>query len=188
MSGSPKNIQRDCIWVELKTADELTFGNPSNINAATYIANAKSAVHSDKANAFTRAMVTMAIDQIELIGVYLEPPDQDNTPYRVFADLVINAQSGTIDNACVVVGYGPATPTGVNDVIDEPYILPFNQNRFDDCIMVPPLLSTDPNYGRPLFFGVGPLASNAIAGLFTVAHISVQRLAVSAPQMIYSVA
>lgn len=187
MSGSPKNIQRDGTWIEPKTADDLSWPNASTITAATYTANAKSTVFVDKANAHARANMTLSAGQLELIGVYLLAPDGDNVPYRVKADLCVVGQSGTFNNQAVIVGYGPASPTGTNDTIDEPYIITFDQQRFDDLIMVPALDSGDPNYGRPLFFGVAHLAGQAVAGLEVCAHISVQNLAVKPPTMLNAV-
>ena len=187
MSGSAKNLQRDGIWIQPKTADELTWSNASAINAATYSANAKTTLHSDKAQAFTRAAMTIAADEVELIGVYFAAPPDDNIPFRVHADMVIVGQSGTLNNGVIVVGYGPASPTGTNDAIDEPYIIPFDQNRFDDVIMLPALDSGDGNYGRPVFFGVGTVSSQAVSGLYCVAHISVQNLGVNPPTMHFMV-
>lgn len=184
--SSPKNIQRDGIYIEPKTADEINWPTAVALNSAAFQANAKTAIHTDYAQAFTRAAATANADEIELIGVYFQEPGGtygERVPYRVIADMVHVGQSGTIDNACVVIGYGPASPTGANDLIDEPYIIPFNQSRFDDLIIVPPLDSGDSNYGNPLFFGVGFMTSNAIAGLTTPAHISVQCLGIKPPTM-----
>ena len=183
MSGSPKNISRDATWIEPKTADDLTWPTQTAQNSATVTVNAKTAVHTDKANATCRAAMTVSSQFLECIGVYMQAPVGDNVPYRVKADLVVVGQSGTFNNQAVVVGYGPASPTGTNDTIDEPYFITFDQQRFDDLIIVPALDSGDPNYGRPLFVGVAHLAGQAVSGLYCFAHVSVQNLGVKPPTM-----
>lgn len=182
MSGSAKNVQRDCTWIEPKTADELTWPTASAPDAATITANAKTATHVDKANAYTRATATIAAGTLEVIGVYMNPPEGDNTPYRVKASVVADGVGKTTTAPMIVIGYGPASPTGSNDSIDEPYLIPFTEDC-DDIFMVPALDSGDGNYGNPLFIGVGMMALSAISGLNVVAHISVQHMGVKPPTM-----
>ena len=185
--SAAKNIQRDGYWIQPKTADELTWPNASAINASTFSANAKVTLHSDSAQAMCRAAMTVNSGELETVGVYFAAPPDDNIPFRVKADLNVVGQSGTFNNQAIVIGYGPAAPTGLNDTIDEPYLIPFDQQRFDDVIMLPALDSGDPNYGRPVFFGVAHCAGQNVSGLFCVASISVQNLGVNPPTMHFMV-
>ena len=184
MSGPAINVQRDGFWIEPKTADELSWPTATAVTAATYKANAKTAVHVDKAQAFARSDMTLSADQIELIGIYMTPPVGDNVPFRVKASMGQLIGGAAAHTQCIVVGYGPASLTGSDDEIDEPYIIPFLHGvGFDELVIVPALDSGDGNYGNPLFFGVGFLAGSAQAGIWTTACISVQNLGVKPPTM-----
>ena len=184
MSGAPKNIQRDGFWIEPKTADELTWPTFSTVTSPTFNANAKTAVHTDYAQCFARSDMTVGADQIELIGVYMSPPEGDNFPYRVKASMGQLIGGAAAHTQCIVIGYGPASPTGSDDAIDEPYIIPFLHGvGFDELITVPALDSGDANFGNPLFFGVGFMAGSAQSGIFTTACLSVQNLGVKPPTM-----
>ena len=185
--SSPKNIQRDGTYVIPKTTDQLTWPASSDPMADTVTVNAKAAVHSDFAEAHARSAVTIAVDQMEIIGVYIEEPRDDRVPYRIKASALISGQTFTLSGACIVIGYAPASPTGAGDTIDEPVMLPFRDN-FDDLVIVENLASGDPNYDRALFIGVGIIAETAVTALNAFANISVQRLAVKPPTMQYSVA
>ncbi|NNE63030.1 MAG: hypothetical protein HKN34_03005 [Gammaproteobacteria bacterium] len=185
--SAAKNIQRDGYWIQPKTSADLTWPTASNINAATFTVNAKTALHTDSACASSRAGMTVSASQLECIGVYFAAPPDDNIPFRVKADLNVVGQSGTFNNQAVVIGYGPASPTGSDDVIDEPFLIPFDQQRFDDLIVLPPLDSGDANYGRPIFFGVAHLAGQSVTSLFVIASISVQNLGVRPPTMHFMV-
>ena len=100
---------------------------------------------------------------------------------------MISGISGTINNPMLVVGYAPASPTGSDDVIDQPYFIPFNQGEFDDVIIVPKLLDADPNFGRALYIGVVFCPGTTVSSLPAIGHISVQNLGIKPPTMHWAV-
>lgn len=184
MSGPANNIQRDATWIiPDDTVDLTAWPSATNLNTGQVFANAKTAVHPDVGSCQIRRQMTLAQDQLECVGVYMDPPRGDNTPYRVKANLTMVGMSGTICNGAIVVGYAPASITGSDDIIDNVNIITFDQEPYDDVIMVPPLDSGDSNYGRPLFFGVAHLAGQAATNIYAFAYLSVQNLAIKPPTM-----
>lgn len=186
--STPKNLQRDGTWITPDTSENIALSTPVALSSSQVFANAKTPLHVDIADVQVRVQDSIAVDNIAVAGVYMQPPQGDNQPYRVKADGIINGLSGTVMQPCVVIGYGPAAPTGSDDIIDQPYVIPFNQGEYDDVLFLPQLLDTDPNFGRPLFIGIGFMASNTITNLYVIAHLSVQNLGVRPPTMHYAVA
>jgi hypothetical protein len=177
--SAPKNIQRDGIWTN-SLAAKLTWPTETVRSAGNILVNAKTAVHSDVADAAVGEFATITAGYREAIGVYMQEPIGDNAPYRVKASLDI--QTTLVDIAShLIIGYAPASITGADDDVNQVYVIPIF-NSIDELIMVPNLVSGDTYFGRPLFFGIALDASSALTARAT-GQISVQRLAVKPPTM-----
>ena len=188
MSGSPKNIQRDGIWCLPKTSAIQPWSTAFLVGAATGLMSGPAAVNPDVG--FVQSSHTdgqsLSINELVAIGVYLDPPQDDSTPYRVKASVFLMAENAIESNGVLMLGYGPASPTGTDDVIDEPYYIPFGQ-KLDELLLVQTLDSSDPNYGRPLAFAVCATSGSTTTNQDILAHISVQNLGTKPPTMINAV-
>ena len=189
MSGSAKNIQRDGYWVNPKTSSDIGWSNDTALTSTAPVANLLTTKQTAKACVQSNATaVTQAIDTQKIIGVLMQEPIADNTPYRIQAGACVVGQSHTIDNFAIVIGYAPASPTGTNDTIEDPFYIPF-RHSFDGMVIVPHLESGDTYFGRALFVGIAHQAGLAISptALHIKASLSVQRLGTTPPTMNFAV-
>lgn len=186
--SSPKNIQRDGHWTEPKTANDTTWAADELIANTTAKVNGPSAVSVDKANVHGDNVNTYSIaaNEQRCIGVFIQEPDGDNTPYRVKASANVVGQSQDDTDMAILVGYAPASITGTDDVIEDVYYIPF-YGEFDDLIVVPTLVSGDPFYDRALCFGIAIQSEAGITTKRLLGHLSVQRLATKPPTMAQAV-
>ena len=111
-------------------------------------------------------------------GLLMSFPVVDATPYRV----KVHALAANSD-MMVVVGYAPVAPSGSGDLITKPVFFPLtdSQNanaKFDEVLLMPGLESGDPDFGKPLAFGV---VISPYSTVYPTWHISVQNLAKTAP-------
>lgn len=171
------NIQRDGNWCD-PHATEITWSSDIAVGANLQI-NADSTVYDAKAFA-TAAKTTISVATgWRGIGCYVKAPVADTVPYRV-KGFYISSQL-----VCAIgVGYGPASPTGTDDVITPVRIIPIPAGHFDELIMVPALDSSHADYGKPLAIC---MALTYATGGYGHAHLSVQRLATTPPGIASSV-
>ena len=182
--SAPKNIQRDGLWTKPDSSEDLSFGASVLVSAAPQV-NSDGAVHVDYAQAHsirTATFTTSGVDHCRCMGVLMQPPDGDNTPYRVKASAHIQSLADYSEWHAIVVGYAPASPTGSNDQVAQSYWIPFKKH-FDDLIMVPALDSGDPNFGRALVIAVAMCPGPAITNYTAQAQLSVQNLGIKPPTM-----
>ena len=114
-------------------------------------------------------------------GLLISQPVIDSTPYRVKA--YVATANG---NGYVFVGYAPASPTGNDDLITNVTAFPVTVEAqveagiFDEVLYIPGLPQGDPNFDKPLAFGI---AVEAPVGTTIVRYnLSVQNMAKTAPQ------
>lgn len=179
--SSPKNIQRDGRWTKPETASDLALATETTIITTTIKVNADPVVYVDMAQAhISNAAFAITTANQRCIGCYLTPPVGDNVPYRVKASITAFGQPVYNNDQAIVIGYAPAVITGTDDIIEDPYYIPF-QSSFDDLIIVPALVSGDPFFGRALCIALA--CQTAQASNHVLGSISVQSLGVKPPTM-----
>lgn len=184
MNGSPKNIQRDGLWSKPETALDLAWSTQDNSTATTQRMNSSGSVVMDKGNAHAEYQTVLAIttDYRRSIGVLIQQPEKDNHPYRVLASGNINGFDKNLNGFAIMVGYAPLSPTGSDDVIEDPYFIPFAE-EFDGLIQVPHLVAGDTYFGRALAIGLVAIAGETVSAAHIYGQISVQNLGVKPPTM-----
>lgn len=183
MSGSPKNIQRDGTWTVPKTSLDEAFAAEVALNLTLYKTSGPAAVAVDQASVQSQAniLTVITIANRRSLGIFMTAPEGDNVPFRIKA----GAHAPGLDihevNFAIVIGYGPASITGSNDIIEDVYYLPF-RDTFDDLVMVPALVSGDTYFGRALSISIAAQAGAAVNN-HIAAYLSVQNLGVKPPTM-----
>ena len=177
--SSPVNIQRDGHWITIENSKLLTWPTALTIASGTINMNSDGVVYDvfSSARPDFRSAPTVPVDSWESVGTWMRPPDVDVSPYRVKAKAI--SESTTL----LVVGYGPASITGTNDLMSDIFVMPV-VGEIDTMLMIPNLLDSDPNYERAIGFGLAITAAPSSAGL--VGALSVQRLASTPPQLAQS--
>lgn len=170
MSGSPKNIQRDGMFISCEQAP-VSFGTEFQI-AEPVIYSGTATVNVDFASAQAQEALTLTAAHMATIGVYMQQPLGDRTPYRVhcsFSDSV----------GFLIVGIAPATP-GVGSTIIEPIYISTWIGYIDEMVIVEP----NPTYeDRALAFMAASYSNLGKSAVLTTAHISVQNLGLKPPTM-----
>lgn len=186
---TPVNIQRDGLWIEPNASNLQAWSTELAITNSVCWVSGPTSVHVDKANVQSdhTATVSVAVGNERCIGVHMQQPVADNTPYRIKASISSPSEKDYDVQGSIVVGFSPASITGSDDIMSAPYYIPFH-NTIDEMIMVPALDSGDPNYGRSLCIAVAIQPAVAYTTQVVLAQLSVQNLAVKAPTMQYSVA
>lgn len=178
MSGSPKNIQRDAIWVSPETT-KIGWSITYPLTNVQYAMNASAIVAVDQASVISAtAAQALAIGLTTAVGIYIQAPFGDNQPYRVKASIGISGKNDFEYTGLIIIGYAPAVPTGSDDLIDAPTVINF-KNTFDELVMVDVPITFA---GRALAIAVAPLISTTLATT-TLAQLSVQNLGVKPPTM-----
>lgn len=187
--GSAKNIQRDAIWINPDSSDDRGWSNNSLLSAQQFLCSGDPTVKYDYACVQTNPVVQVSVTVAnqKAVGVFMQQPIGDNTPYRIHAACNVSGVARTNTNTCIGIGYGPATLTGASDTIVDPYYLPFYET-FDGLVMIPSLPAGDPLEDRALCFAICLRGGFAIQSEYVTAHISVQRLSVKPPTMHNAVA
>lgn len=165
------NLQRDQFHiVNLDPSADLAY--PAGTAISTTVPQTSSGT-VNQVRGFARATPGQAgpsAGNFAGIGVLMEYPTTDETPYRV------KAYCGQSE-AWVYVGYAPSSPTG-SDNINSAVLLPMNY-EFDDVLLLPVLGSAHPFFERAIAIGIAIGDQNTGN---TEAIISVQKLSVAAPQ------
>ncbi len=179
MSGSPKNIQRDGIWLSPETARQ-TWSITYPITNTTYAMNSDALVATDQASVISDpASQSLGLGLTTAVGIFIQQPVSDNQPYRIKASMGISALPDYNQNGMIIIGYAPASITGSDDLINVPKIICF-KNTFDDLVYVDvPVTYAD----RPLAIMVAPLVGVALVNLNVLGQLSVQNLGVKPPTM-----
>ena len=182
------NIQRDGNWVKPETASNVAWSSQSALANTTFLMSGPTAVNVDKGTVqAAEGTYTVSAGNQEAIGVFMQAPVSDNTPYRVQASGRVLGFKDYDEGWAIGIGYAPASITGSDDSIEDPMYIPFHRS-FDGLIMVPALESGDTFYGRALAIALVNQAGLAMSSLHIKGNLSVQNLAVKAPTMQYSVA
>lgn len=185
--SSPKNIQRDCKFAQPLTSGILDWATEDAISLATCAMNSSGSVNVDFASAQSDHTVVRGVGagNKRVLGVLMQEPENDRVPYRIKASALNMYEDSKF---AIVIGYAPASPTGINDSIDEPVYIPFDR-EFDETVIVEALDSGDGNFGRALAVGVCYLGdATGYTNDPVLVHLSVQNLSVKPPTMAQAVA
>lgn len=184
MSGPFVNIQRDGSYVKVESAaGKLSFPAGNDPTSATLIVNAKTTVFDMYGYAqLAPSKYSIIGDQLNTIGLYMDPPRLDRYPYRVKVSVAASDSIGQNVNMVLIVGYAPETIVGLDDEVAFPQYIPF-RDTMDDLIIIEPLPSGDALEDRPLYFGLGVQPIEDIASDHVYGHISVQNLGIRPPTM-----
>jgi hypothetical protein len=156
------NIDRDSFWVpSLYFSEKLGFSTSANQMVTTGVVNQGFAGCESDSTAIATASFTA-------VGVLMQQPVDDYTPYRIKA----RCQAGK--DSYVLIGYAPASPTG-DDAWTQGNYFAFD-GEFDDIVNINPEGVGDTYYGRALMIGVAMASEN---GNVVRARLSVQDLGVS---------
>ena len=176
------NLFRDMIHVS-PGQSQVTFGNADLLSSSTLRMNNSSVVYQTTGfanhNLYTAAWP--GFNTIRSAGLLISQPVVDDTPYRVKAYV-----RASLSTPYIIVGLGPASATGTDDVITKYTLFPIGAyttqeyGLFDDVINVPAFTGAEAN--RPIAFGVG-ISANSLNNTQAISYsISVQNLAKTAPQ------
>lgn len=143
--------------------------------------NANPMVHIDygSINAGNGSLITTSQGNGQAIGMYFPSHNLDRAPYRVKASYQV---AGASVSGNILVGYGPASPEGVDDIVEKVLRIPF-KDTFDDLLVIEPVKKGDDLANRPTFLGIEIVADNAIKSKSALATLSVQNLGVKPPTM-----
>jgi hypothetical protein len=181
VSGSPKNIQRDGVYVDLDVSESVAFSSNLALTSTDLYINGPAAVQVDVARvqATPNVVTNVTASNRKAIGCYIQAPIGDRTPYRVkaFAEGA-NGYSGF----GIAVGYAPPSPTGSDDQIVEPVYFPFFKT-FDDLIFIEPEAEGDTYEDRALCFALVIQGNASGVADYIFAYLSVQNLGVKPPTM-----
>lgn len=179
--SSPKNIQRDATFAE---PGQALIPIATSAPATAPTVSCDGLIHYDyaKAQAGYSTVISVTAAEVGSFGVFIQQPHKDRQPYRVKANILVQDDTGQEHNAqfMLLIGYGTAPITTSGNVITDPIYIPF-KNQLDDLIILEDVLSTDPKYGEPVYFGIAVLGPVTNAIYF--GHISVQNLGVKPPTM-----
>lgn len=170
------NLQRDQYHVIIEPS--VSFGS-STVKNDSLVSSGPATVAIDAGMVYSiNTTPTFTAGNWGGVGLYIQPPTDDNVPFRV------KAHATALRNTFLFVGRGPATPTGTNDNVSKVIALPFD-GEIDEIILVRPLDPSDPEFNNPLCIGVA-LAENA--GNDIDVAVSVQKLSKASPTYASSVA
>lgn len=175
MSGSPKNIQRDAIWINPDTTDNVGWGSQFSPVAATPVFDNSGSVNVDYGVAQMRENATITAGNVVAAGVLMDKIAGDNVPFRIKACVQLGGS--------IIVGWADASPTGSDDNINDAFFIPFVYT-FDDLIMVP---DSDTYTDRSLCVAIAPQPPSGLSASPLVATLSVQSLGVKPPTMHFTV-
>lgn len=183
MSGAPKNIQRDGIFADPDSA-KFTFSTVNAANVGNILLNGPTAVNMDFASIACDVTDAITVTGSEkcAMGLYINGPIGDRTPYRVKATLKAGGTAPEVSNALLAIGFAPSSITGSDDIIVLPVYIPFKE-EFDDIIIVESQISGDTFFGRALAIAVVLQPSSTITTKSIYATLSVQNLGVKPPTM-----
>lgn len=154
-----------------------------NIMGSTIKMNSSAIVNQDIGSAFNPYYLSAAVSGNNYwrgAGLLMSAPVVDKTPYRIKAYCITRTAHGF-----VFAGYAPASPTGTNDTITSVVSWPIScidsneVGMFDEVVLMPGLQQGDPDFGKPIAFGIACQNNQNAVIRF---NISVQNLAKTAPQ------
>lgn len=183
--SAPKNIQRDAQFIFPDATRDIGWSADWPVTNPTGRANSDALVQEDFATVHSahNTAIAIAANNTQGVGVNIRQPIGDRTAYRIKARAQNSQGSFMCTSLCI--GYALATPTGTNDIIDQPIFLPFDKN-FDDLVIIEALSDGDTFYGRALTVAIvihGGLGFTH----YINAHLSVQNLGIKPPTMQYAV-
>jgi hypothetical protein len=156
--SSLNNLQRDQFWIDPSNAS-VSFPTVSSRLSTD------GTVYQDVGYLYVNATSDASATN-QMIGVMIQQPSGENTPYRIKAYTSSSQGSWTI-------GYA-STTTGTNDTVSSQVIIPITSDRvLDEVINIKSSSGSD-----PLFFG---LATSATSVAYSI-MLSVQRLNVAPPR------
>lgn len=158
------NVNRDSFHLTLNQSEIAWSGNGSGFF------NSSGNVNDSKAYASSFSVSNIA--NTSAFGVFMKAPLEERQPFRVKAKI----RSDDINNTFLIIGYAPASITGTDDVLTKIKYFPSSSGEIDEIFMIEPVDSLDPNYLRPIGFGIVSLQN-----VTNYAHISVQNMGISPP-------
>ena len=179
--GTPNNLLRDLVYVNPGQAS-VSFGNGMSIGGQL-VANNSGIVNTVTGTMANGYALTGSSGNANWYSccVLMSPPVVDDTPYRVKLWYF-----GENTNGYFYTGYAPLAPTGTNDAITKVQGIPFShqgsmeKGYFDEAVLMPSIPKTDPDYGKPIAFGLAVAVStgNPVHAFY----MSVQNMEKTAPQ------
>ena len=158
-----------------------------DINNDNVYFNGDAIVYQTQASMHQQIATISPLGNYSTAGLLISQPVVDATPYRVKAN-VCSYEAFVY----LCVGYGPEAPTGSADLATKCRYFPLQISgskgsgaiygpaaQFDETILIPGVPEGDPDFAKPMFFGIMCAADgNPVAGYY----LSVQNLAKTAPQ------
>ena len=132
MSGSPKNVQRDGTYLDI---DVLSYTYSVSSDTGAITSSGPSAVNVDFVEIQAWEQLTLTAAQQGCVGVQMDGPIKDRQPYRVKASVKVEGVVGDAKGCYIVVGYGPASPSGTDDAVTGAKYIPF-ESVYDDLIIL----------------------------------------------------
>lgn len=172
------NLQRDMFHVKVPSEQSaLVYSNETVLGQNSLNAKSDGVVYTDigYAKSFDQQAVT-AGNWVSM-GVVMQPPILEATPYRI--------KAYCNEGAAVVIGYVVSAFTGNNDAVSDIMVFPLNGGVFDDIVLITPEPVGGADDDKPIYFGIAQGELSSQAG--TLASISVQRMSVAPPQYSSSV-
>ena len=163
--------------------NQVTMGNADLMSASQYRFNNSAIVYQNEGSMF-KVIETAAwagFNTIRSAGLLISQPVVDATPYRIKA--YIRSSNAT---PYVIVGLGPAAPTGTDDAITHYTVWPIGSFAtqefalFDEVIRMPSFEGS--NEQRPIAIAIG-VSPNVDGVAATCSYnLSVQNLSKTAPK------
>lgn len=177
------NVQRDGLYIDPSDDLKLAWSaTQTSYQALTSVKLAGTVPVDYAAVEVDDAAYTLNANQKTGIGVMIQQPLGDRTPYRVKAHVHTPGNQG--QRYAILVGYAPASPITGDNTVAAQTILPFDQ-KFDDLIMVENEADGDTFDGRAMVFAIvmyNPTGSS-LSNSVSYGALSVQNLGVKPPTM-----
>lgn len=178
--SSPKNIQRDGLYINFDPAIRLTWSSEGDISGASGIITTNPNVAYDfgSATADFKASASVTAGKYVAIGLAMQQPVGDRVPYRVKARTYL--PDNEVGTSFLMLGYTDVDSNVGTDVAVDGFSAIAFKDYLDELIILEP--NPEAYEGRPVIFGIGYFTSGTLTGRLP-AQLSVQNLGVKPPTM-----
>lgn len=180
---SKVNVQRDGYYTHPdENVDVQTWSSTRVFGAYEARSNSDGTTYYDFgfAQGDPEAGYSITANQYIAVGVIMQGPTGDRTPYRVQAYCDIMEETYSTYKGLVIVGWAPSSPTGSDDQIEQARYFPF-VGKFDELLIIEPHETTYAN--RALYFAVAAYSPGGVTSKNIAGSISVQNMGVKPPTM-----
>lgn len=159
------NLQRDMLHVDL---DKTPLGFGGSVLVGTTVSmKADGTVLEGHGGQLGFDTVTNVAGNWSAVGLFMEPPTVNATPYR------IKGYANIVNDAWCVIGIAPPTPVTGNNTLTNVSSFPIHGGIFDEVVLL-----DIPTAKEAIGFGI---AVGEAATVPVQAYISVQKLSVAPP-------